>query len=247
MRRLSVKSQLIVFLLVFAGYVCFRNRDVSFLRTEFLALACTALADSIVTYIKVRQWRLGESSVVSGLIIGYVLSSDNAWWVIAVAALLAISSKHLFRFRKRHVFNPAAFGILLSIFMCGATTQWQGTYLWYILVPAGCYFIYRIRKFEVIIGYAVAAVLLFGAQAVLQRMPLQNIFGYFSYFYICIMLIEPKTSPPGQTGKFVFGAIVAVLIFVFNQTGIRVDAELLSLLIGNLTVPLLQGTRSTRP
>lgn len=64
-------------------------------------------------------------------------------------------------------------------------------------------------------------------------------FGYLSYFYIFVMLIEPKTTPTRPLPKFIFGALTAVLIFIFSEIGVRFDAELATLLILNLTVPLL--------
>jgi Na+-translocating ferredoxin:NAD+ oxidoreductase RnfD subunit len=47
------------------------------------------------------------------------------------------------------------------------------------------------------------------------------------------MLIEPKTTPVHSSGKYLFGAGAAILIFIFTEMGIEVDAELLSLLVMN--------------
>jgi len=80
---------------------------------------------------------------------------------------------------------------------------------------------------------------LFGAQAVAQRVSLWNIFGYFSYFYIFVMVIEPRTTPLNSIGKFIFGAGTAALIFILTEAGAGFDIELFSLLAMNVTVPLL--------
>ncbi|MBU0548221.1 MAG: RnfABCDGE type electron transport complex subunit D [Candidatus Omnitrophica bacterium] len=190
-------------------------------------------------HFKVRNLSISESSVISALIIGFVLASDNPWWIIVLASLFAISSKHLIRFNKKHVFNPAAFGIFLSILLFGANTQWKGTFFWYIILPIGLYFTYKIRKLELIIGYLITALGLFGIQAVLNKVLLINIFGYLSYFYVFIMLIEPKTTPIKPLAKLAFGIGAAALIFTFIQAQVRFDPELATLLILNLFVPLL--------
>jgi Na+-translocating ferredoxin:NAD+ oxidoreductase RnfD subunit len=216
-----------------------RDRDTAFLFTTFVALVSAIIIDLAASYFKNKKFSISESSIISALIIGFVLAGDSPRWVVAAAVLLALSSKYLIRFNKKHIFNPAAFGIFLSILLFGATTQWKGTFFWYLLLPAGLYFTYKLRKLELIIGYFAVALALFGAQALLNRVPLVNIIGYFSYFYVFIMLIEPKTTPIKSLAKFIFGIGAAVLIFIFIQAQVRFDSELAALLILNLSVPLL--------
>jgi len=239
MKPLSIKTKLIIFLAGFAVFLSIKDKDTAFLIAIIITLISAIITDAVFFYFKNRKFNISESSVISGLIIGFVLASDNPWWVIVLAALLAISSKHLICFNKRHVFNPAAFGIFLSILLFGATTQWKGTFDWYILLPIGLYFNYKIRKLELITGYFITALGLFGIQAVLNKVPLINILGYLSYFYIFIMLIEPKTTPIKPLAKLIFGVGAAGLIFVFVQAQVRFDAELAALLISNLFLPLL--------
>ncbi len=89
------------------------------------------------------------------------------------------------------------------------------------------------------IGYFLTALALFGVQAIAQKVPLSHIFGYFSYFYILVMVIEPKTSPASSAGQFIFGAAAAILIFILTARGARFDVELFSLLMMNMSVPLI--------
>ncbi len=235
----SIKTQLIFYLAVVAVVLTVRERDFPFLGGLVIATFAAILIESFILYLKTKSMRITESSIITGMIIGYVLSSDELWWKIALTVLLAISSKYLIVLKKRHIFNPAAFGIFLSTLLLGASTQWTGTYRWFVLVPFGLYFAQRIKKIEIIIGYAIISLSLFGTQAVLQGVSLLNIFGYFSYFYIFIMVIEPKTTPFKPIAKYLFGAGAAALIFAFTEAGVRFDAELFSLLLMNITVPLL--------
>ncbi len=225
----------------FAIYLSFKDKNAIFLLTTFITVISAIGIESTILFFKNKKISITDSSIISGLIIGFVLSPDNPWWIFILASLLAISSKHLIHFHsnKKHLFNPAAFGIFLTVIFFGASTQWKGTYLWYILLPFGLYFISKVQKLEVLIGYALTALSLFIIQAVMQKTSLFNIFGYLSYFYIFIMMIEPKTTPVKPPGKFIFGIGVAVLIFVLTEAGVRFDAELCGLLILNLFVPLL--------
>ena len=211
----------------------------AFLLTTILAIVSTSVIDAILTYARTRVFQITESAVITGFIVGYVLSSDEAWFKFVFASLIAILSKHFIRVQKKHVFNPAAFGIFASIILWGASTQWMGTYVWYIVVPFGFYLAHKTRRLEIIVGYAVVFLVFFGANAIMQRVSLLNVLGYSSYFYIFVMLIEPKTAPIKPAGKYLFGAGAATLVFVLTQAGIRVDAELLSLLAMNATALLL--------
>ncbi|MDD4953930.1 MAG: RnfABCDGE type electron transport complex subunit D [Candidatus Omnitrophica bacterium] len=244
----SIKTKLIIYLSGFAVFLAVRDKDAAFLAATAIAVISALAAEGLVLYLKEKAFRASESAVITGLITGFVISSDQAWWIFCLAAVIAIFSKHLIRFRGKHIFNPAACGIFLTLILFGVSTQWKGTYIWYILAPFGFYFAYKLKKTEVLAGYAAASLLLFGAQALLQNVPLWNIFGYFSYFYIFVMVIEPKTTPLKPIGKYIFGAGVAALVFILTQAGVRFDAELCSLLVMNATVHLLNKmpVRNTR-
>lgn len=229
----SVKVQLSIFLILFALYLSFIGKDALFLLSLGVSIIAAIAADSIITYLKSKKIIITESSVVSGLIIGYVISSGEAWWVTALTSIFAILSKHLIRVKARHIFNPAAFGILISAFLLGASTEWKGAYLWYIIVPFGIYVSFKIKKLELAVSYFAASLILFGGQAVIQAVPVFNIFGYLNYFFIFIMLVEPMTTPMTMPGKIIFGSSAGVLIFVLYAIGIK-ETELLALACLNL-------------
>jgi Na+-translocating ferredoxin:NAD+ oxidoreductase RnfD subunit len=242
----SIKTQLIIYLLGFTVFLLLKERDFAFAVTFTIAVVAAALADSLILYLKTRSLRISESSIISGMIIGYVLSADTGWLKFVFAASAAILAKHLIRFQKKHIFNPAAFGIFLTLVLFGAQTQWKGTYLWYILLPCGLYFSAKVRKIEIIVGYAAVSLLLFGIQATLRNFSIWGIFGYFSYFYIFVMVIEPKTTPVSKAAKYAFGAGLATLIFFLTEAGVRFDVELFSLLVMNATLPLLNKIHSKK-
>jgi Na+-translocating ferredoxin:NAD+ oxidoreductase RnfD subunit len=246
MKTASIKIQLIIFLGLFAIYLAAADQSAAFLVSAVIAvIPCVAL-DCIIAYIREKRLILSESPIISGLIIAYVLSLDQPWWMIVLAAVLAIISKHIIRFRGKHIFNPAAFGIFMVILLFGTTTQWRGTYIWYILMPPGLYFAYRLRKLEVLIGYVVTALFLFGIQALTQGICLFSAFGYLSYFYIFVMVVEPKTTPITPLGKIIFGSGAATLIFILTEAGAKFDVELFSLLGFNILVPVLNSLTKRR-
>lgn len=235
----SIKTQLIVYLACLALFLSIKDRDFMFLFSCLVAVISALSIEALFLYLRTRKFQITESAIISGLIIGFVLSSDEPWWKFVFASALAIISKHLIRIQKKHIFNPAAFGIFLTLVIFNSSTQWKGTYLWYVLVPFGLYFIYKIKKFEVLISYVFVSLALFGTQAVLAKVPVFHIFGYLSYFFIFVMMIEPRTTPVKPLGKYLFGSSVAGLIFVLTEIGAGFDVELFSLLAINASVLLL--------
>ncbi|MDP2921025.1 MAG: RnfABCDGE type electron transport complex subunit D [Candidatus Omnitrophota bacterium] len=238
----SIKVQLGIFLILFSLYISFVAKDSPFLLSLGLSLIAAIAADSFIILVKTRKLIITEGSIVSGLIIGYVISSGEQWWITALASVLAISSKHIIRFSGRHLFNPAGFGAIAAVFLFGASTEWKGAYLWYIIIPFGIYFISKIRKIEIVAGYFIASFILFGAQALIQDTQVLNILGYLNWFFIFIMLIEPMTTPGTYYGKIIFGAGTGALIFILYLIGIK-EAELVALLCMNLSAPLLNKRR----
>jgi len=239
MKAIPIKVKLIIFLTGFAVFLSIKNQDPLFLATILIALAGATITDLAFAYLRKQKFVFSDSSVISALIISFVLASDNPWWIFLFASFCAIASKQLIRFQKKHIFNPAALGIFISVVLLGANTQWKGTYLWPVLLPVGLYLSYTIRKLELLAGYFITALTLFGMQAVLNKVAISGIFGYLSYFYIFIMIVEPKTTPVRPLGKLIFGSGIAALIFVLTQVGVRFDVELASLLVFNLLVFLL--------
>jgi len=171
----SVKLQMIVFLACFAAFIFIKDRDMAFLFVALIAVLSALGFETLINYLKNKNFIFSESAIISGLIIGLVLSSDAPWWIFVAASGFAIASKYFIRFHKKHIFNPAALGIFLVTIIFGAYTQWKGAYYWYILALAGIYFIFKIRKLELLLSFFFTALVLFGAQAWLQKAPLANI------------------------------------------------------------------------
>ena len=240
----SIKTQLSLFLGLLALYLSFIEQNPRFLLAVAISIISSVAMDSLVNYIRNKRFIITESSFVTGLIVGYVISSDQALWIIALASIFAISSKHLVRFRKVHIFNPAAVGIFLAVLVLGAYTQWKAAYAWYIVVPIGIYFAARIRRLDLVASYFIASLFLYAPQAFLHNTSLFNLFGYFNYFFIFIMMIEPKTTPKTRLGRVIFGLGAAGFIFAFYESGVLLEVELFALLILNFLGVFLERRKA---
>src|SRR3989338_7930925 len=232
MKKISLKQQLFLFLFLFLILLSLQEASFSFFIKSMSAVIACVISDSLCSFTKTKKLKITESSLITGLIIGFVLSSSAQWWVFIAAGLLAISSKHVVRFKVMHIFNPAAIGIFLAVVIFNQATQWHGAYSWYILIPFGLYLVWRIKKAYIVFGYFLMYVLLWGIQSYYLKASFLDQLYYANYFFIFIMLIEPKTSPHYFKEKVAFGAIVSISAFLLHILKLPYDPELPALLIG---------------
>jgi len=233
----NIKVQLNLFLIAFAAFLFLKEPDTAFLTGLGWGVLFCVLIETILLLLKTKKFQITSSAIISGLIIGFVLSSGSPWWMFLAVAFLTVGLKRILQFHGKNILNPAACGIFFAVLLLKATTEWKGAYAWYILVPAGIYFAYKIRKLEVVVGYFLMALALFTPQVIRQGAPLWDIFGYFNYFFIFIMLVEPKTTPAQLWPKTLFGAGAALVIFLLTESGFRYEPELYALLVMNTLVP----------
>ena len=77
MKLSSAKTQMIVFLAVLAVFWAAREGDGRFL-AELLVAAVTAVCvDGLIGYVKSKKFSITESSLITGLIAGFVLDADK--------------------------------------------------------------------------------------------------------------------------------------------------------------------------
>jgi len=234
MKNISIKLKLILFLFVFLVLVSLWEKDSNFFIKSIIAVLATVAAEGLCFFIKSRSFKLTQSSLITGLIIGFVLSSSQEWWLFLLAGFLAIILKHLIRFDGKHIFNPAALGIFLTVVIFNKAAQWHGAYWWGMIIPFGLYFAWKIRKISLVSTYFVTYVLLSLVQWCWFKQPFWNQIYYANWFFIFVMLVEPRTSPFKFTQNVFFGIIVSVFSFILYWVKLPFDADLPALLLGNL-------------
>lgn len=109
-----------------------KTRDAYDFATNWVRLVITSMTSPKVL-----------NSLRSGLITSLglcLLLRGNSYQTMMLASFLAISSKFLFRYRSKHFFNPANFGIVSALLLTNdawvSPGQW-GTDWWYLILFAG--------------------------------------------------------------------------------------------------------------
>ncbi|MBI4091754.1 MAG: RnfABCDGE type electron transport complex subunit D [Candidatus Levybacteria bacterium] len=218
-----------------------------------ISLASTMLSDLVISYIRIRRLFMPHAAMVTGMILTLLVDPTLAWYKIAAIAFIAMAIKNFVRVDNKHIFNPAASGLLIGGLIFGSYVSWWGssfqyssnfnvqTLTLYIVLLSPLYVsAYRIRRYfsilSFIITYAVLAIITFGIS--LNTLPITLLNPTIIFFSI-VMLPEPLTSPSERNKQFIFGAIVAILNFILASNIIAgnifiPDALIASLLAANL-------------
>lgn len=232
-----------------------------------LAMFFTATFDVLLTFVRQKIWFIPYAGIVTGMIIGLIMSPDLSWYAIAVIAAIAVASKQFLRLKTGHFFNPAAAGLVLGgILLQEPVTWWGGSFqnlfggnvfhivsFLLILSPLALS-AFRLKRYLTIVSFLVVHVLLsyiMKGQTVLSAQSL--LFAFMDptvLFFAIVMLPEPRTSPIGQNWQVLYGTSVALIANLLGLAGasqfflswrVSPDPLLTALLIGNVLNFLLIG------
>ncbi len=156
------------------------------------------------------------------------------------AAVWAMASKYIIGAKRKHIFNPAAFAVVLAAFAINQAASWwvSGSLpLMIFVVLGGILAARKMRRFDLVLSFLAVAFL----TAVLSRdigssiSTIQKVILHTPVFFFAFaMLTEPLTTPPTRPLRMAYGAITGFLFSTtFSAAGIYFTPEL-SLLAGNI-------------
>lgn len=168
------------------------------------------------------------------------LGEVSAAMVVVVASLCAIGSKYLLAVHKKHIFNPAAFGVVAVTLLLGDYASWwvggNIPLLPFVLV-GGLLIVHKLRRFDLVLSFFVFV----GLALVLATMS-ANIFSPITVtllstpalFFAFVMLTEPLTTPPTRLLRVGYAALIGFLFVNAFHIGSLYSSPELALLIGNV-------------
>lgn len=216
-----------------------------------IAFITGLVVDLIIGKIRRNKKLLPDGAFVSALIISLVLSSTAPWWQAVAITLLALASKHILVIHRKPIFNPAAFGLLVSIYLFHSNQSWWGglsllpSWFLIVLLIGGFLITKKVNKFPQVFTFLGVYFLLFD---LITYYHFKNIGGEVfrdpfinsALFLAFIMLTDPPTSPAKYKDQMVFGLITA-LISVLDYTFL---GGLSYLLIGLLVANAWKASKS---
>ncbi|MBI3577010.1 RnfABCDGE type electron transport complex subunit D [Candidatus Gottesmanbacteria bacterium] len=203
-----------------------------FVLSVILAVVSIIIFDSFLLWLKIKNFSISLSSIVTGLLIGLVFDPMAGFIPLVVASLFASVSKNFIgKGPHKHIFNPAAFGILISSMIFGWPVAWWGA-SWgmipVVIIAVGMLpILWKLRRQWIPVTFLIIYYFL-------SRSISLTIDGTVFLFGF-VMLPEVKTSPIPGSWWWGWGILVGALIFVQNLLGLAVgDPLLLALLAANL-------------
>lgn len=228
-------------------------RDFS-ISTEQIAL--TFISGVLTQYfftrlLKIKRAGLLLSPVITCFGIALLLRSD-CLWIHPLAACLAISSKFIIRYNKKHLFNPANIGVLFAaLVLPGAwvsSGQWGSDVAFaFLFFALGSTVVFKAKMATSAIAFFVSYFLIWASYrnlylgfewTVLFHQLSSGSLLLFTFF----MVSDPKTSPNSEKAKIIHGVIVACVAHIISYYFYYPNGVLLALLLSTPLVPFLDKT-----
>lgn len=188
-----------------------------------------------------------ESVYITGLILALIIAPVAPTNYAGIGFLIfasawAMASKFIFAIGKKHIFNPAAFGVALGALVLGqSATWWVGGNL--PLLPfvflGGLLIVRKIHRFDLVASFGVIALFTIAVTANggnYTTAVIQTVLHSAIFFLAFAMLTEPLTMPPSRWLRIFYGAIVGFLFAPNVHLGSFYFTPELALLIGNIFV-----------
>ncbi|MBP9716762.1 MAG: oxidoreductase [Candidatus Levybacteria bacterium] len=185
-----------------------------------------------------------ESFAITGLILFLILTPyelGNSPLNHILFATIAMGSKYVLAINKKHIFNPAAFAlVVMGLFGAYEGEWWIGnTFLFPFVLLVGILIVRKVRKFTLFISYFIFAVISISLFAFLNGSEVINILSqaipsWPLLFLGTIMLTEPITMPPKRRLQIIYGALVGFLTGVQLNIGPFFMTSETALILGNI-------------
>ncbi len=188
-----------------------------------------------------------KSAAITAFGLSLLLKTTH-WWICILAAVMSIASKYLLTWKKKHIFNPSAIGIVLTILLTNkawiSPGQWgSGAVIFFLVCSLGFIVVTRVQKIDISLAFLLTFVgLLFARQIIYQGWPLDFFFHsvstgsllLFSFF----MISDPRTTPNHSGARILWAIGVAAVAFYLTAFKFINGAPVWVLVCASPLVPL---------
>lgn len=185
-----------------------------------------------------------ESSTITAFILLFILSPFNDLqqiFTLIIAGLIAMASKYIFVWHKKHIFNPAAIAaVILGIMGSPQVSWWIATPMMLPLtLIAGLLIVRKIRRFHLFFSFVITSIIIVTGLGMLEKRVLTELWieiitSWPIIFLATIMLTEPQTTPPTKKWQMMYGAIIGVLFNTPYQLGPIYSTPEMAIVVGNI-------------
>lgn len=192
--------------------------------------------------------RWGFSVLISAMSLCLLLKT-NHWYVSLFAAFLTVGSKYILRFNKKHIFNPSAFGIVVTLLLTNdawlSPAQWgSNAVIFFFVVTLGTIVVTRVQKLDVSLAFLLTFVgLLYWRQVYVLGWPMDHFIHSVStgslLLFTFFMISDPRTSPNHPLARIIWAILIAVVSFYLAAFKWKYNTIIWVLVAAAPLVPLL--------
>lgn len=239
-------TALIVVGVVFSALHLLPFSPLALLFSAFFIVAMSWLTHQLAAWAFSAPTNL-ESPYITALILVLLITppaspTDIGYFALAFwAAVWAIASKFIFAIKKKHLFNPAAFGVAMTAITLNlAASWWVGTAVMLpFVIVFGWLVVRKIRRADlvwscIIAAVSVSVILSIGHGASLITTTKNFLLNTPLFFFAFAMLTEPLTTSPTRPSRIVYGGLVGLLFNPIMSIGSLGMTPEIALLIGNV-------------
>jgi len=190
----------------------------------------------------------GFSVLISAMSLCLLLKT-NYWTTSLLAAFLTVASKYIFRFQKKHIFNPSAFGLVATILITGdawlSPAQWgSNAVIFFFVITLGTIVVTRVQKLDVSLAFLITFVaLLYWRQVYVLGWPLDHFIHSLStgslLLFSFFMISDPRTTPNHTLARILWAVAVAIVAFYLAAFKWMYNTPIWILVVAAPLVPLL--------
>lgn len=187
-----------------------------------------------------------RSPMISALSLTLLLRTGSIWLSLA-AGVLAIGSKYLIRYRGKHIFNPANFGlVVLALLFTGAWVspgQWGAvSWLAILLIGLGGIVTGKAKRWDVSLAFLGFYALFVTSRALWLGDPLSIPFHQLQsgalLIFTFFMISDPKTTPNARRGRVTYASLVAFVGFILQSQFYQSAGPIYALILCAPLVPI---------
>jgi Na+-translocating ferredoxin:NAD+ oxidoreductase RnfD subunit len=192
--------------------------------------------------------RWGFSVLISAMSLCLLLKT-NHWSVSLLASFLTVASKYLFQWNHKHIFNPSAFGIVITLLITNdawlSPSQWgSNAVIFFGAVTLGTIVVTRVQKLDVSLAFLLTYVgLLYWRQVYVLGWPLDYFIHSVStgslLLFTFFMISDPRTSPNHPVARILWAVIIASIAFYLAAFKWKYNTMIVVLVATAPMVPVL--------
>lgn len=197
-----------------------------------------------------------ESLYITALILALIITPPTSFQDISYflficwVALWAMASKYIFAIGKKHIFNPAAFAVMLTALTINQSASWWVGTQWmapFVLI-GGILIARKLRRFDLVLTFifsALIATIIMHTNNVneIPKLIWNTLLTSPLLFFAFIMITEPLTTPPTKRLRMSYALLVGAIFDPMIHLKSIYSTPELSLIIGNIYSYLVSPKR----